>query len=142
MIMLDFDTARKNKAQGVILVSRGSVKVTKGKITYTEKEQYIFYASTYTEARNTTRDLDWCNEIAERLKMKEVKYSQEYICMEAYSLKEKMKATTKREDINLGTLVPVRCFYRLNVTSKEYTKAGDKPKYEIKRLGVMEYANM
>lgn len=142
MIMLDFDTARKNKAQGVILVSRGSVKVTKGKITYMEKEQYIYYASTCTEARNTTRDLDWCNEIAETLKMKEEAYAHEYICLEAYSLKEKMKATTKREDINLGTLVPVRCFFRLNVTSKEYAKAGDKPKYEIKRIGVMEHVNM
>ena len=142
MIYHDFMSARKKLAQGVILISRGVTHVTKGKIEYIEKEQYILYADKYGEARDYTRDLDWCNDILGKLGMKEKKYQHEYIFLEAYNLAGKMKPSTKIEDLNLGSLVPVRCFYRLSISKSEYSKAGVSPKYTIKRVGVMENVSM
>ena len=76
-----------------------------------------------------------------QLNLEDKKYNNEYIFLEAYNLMWKMKANTKIEDLNLGSLVPVRCFYRLSLNQYRKIKS-NHPKFFIKRLGVMNYANM
>lgn len=141
MIYYDFNTARKNLAQGVILISKGTTQAKEDRIEYAEKEQYILYADKYAEARDYTRDLNWCRDIMTQLNLEDKKYNNEYIFLEAYNLMGKMKANTKIEDLNLGSLVPVRCFYRLSLNQYRKIKS-NHPKFVIKRLGVMNYANM